>query len=87
MTEERQILNFVSKNLEKYYNLFSMTELVNALEKSHDTTQGPDQIHYQILKNLPPADLNCMLNIFNEILERWQLPSIMERGHYDPQAW
>ena len=74
MTEERQILNFLSKNLEKYNSLFSMTELVNALEKSHDTTQGPDQIHYQILKNLPPTALNCMLNIFNEIWKGGNFP-------------
>ena len=51
-----------------------MTELVNALEKSHDTTQGPDQIHYQILKNLPPTALNCMLNIFNEIWKGGNFP-------------
>ena len=41
-------------------------ELRDALRRSHDTSAGPDEIHYQLLKHLPDASL-LLLNIFNKI--------------------
>ena len=60
--------NFSSENAEVYNSPFSLEELQDALRKAHDTSAGPDEIHYQLLKHLPDASLLFLLNIFNEIL-------------------
>ena len=59
--------NFMSLNHEKYNLLFTSSELLDALHKSHDTATGPDDIHYQILKHLPNRTLETLLNILNDI--------------------
>ena len=46
---------------------FSMEELQDALRRAHDTSAGPDEIHYQLLKHLPDASLLLLLNILNKI--------------------
>ena len=67
MEKERENLNFQSQNSEKYNLPFKLSELKNSLDKSHDTTAGPDDIHYQILKHIPSDALETLLNIMNEI--------------------
>ena len=67
MEKERENLNFQSRNNEKYNLPFKLSELKNPLDKSNDTTAGPDDIHYQILKHLPSDALETLLNIINEI--------------------
>ena len=47
-------LNFKSSNTEEYNNPFNLVELKEAINKSHDTATGPDEVHYQMLKHLPP---------------------------------
>ena len=44
-----------------------MEELRDALRRAHDTSAGPDKIHYQLLKHLPDASLLLLLTIFNNI--------------------
>jgi len=44
--------------LETYNNPFSLDELRDAISKSHDSAVGPDDIHYQMLKHLPPNAVN-----------------------------
>ena len=39
----------------------------DALQKAHNTSVGPDNIHYQFLKHLPHTSLNLLLDIFNNI--------------------
>ena len=64
---EKEHLNFMSLNHEKYNVPFTASELLDALHKSHDTATGPDDIHYQILKHLPDNALKTLLNILNDI--------------------
>ena len=59
---ENNPLNFKSNNTETYNKPFSMSELTAALSKSHDTAAGPDDIHYQMLKQLPAAALDTLLS-------------------------
>ena len=61
---EKQTIKFSSDNAEVYNKPFSMEELRDALRRAHDTSAGPDEIHYQILKHLPDASLLLHLNIF-----------------------
>ena len=72
--KERENLNFQSQNNEKYNLPFKLSELKNSLDKSHDTTAGPDDIHYQILKHLPSDALETLLNIMNEIWRTGKFP-------------
>ena len=46
-------LNFKSQNNEIYNKDFNLEELVEAIQLSHDSATGPDEIHYQMLKHLP----------------------------------
>ena len=60
---EKIKLNFKSLNNEEYNNPFNLDELKDAISKSHDTATGPDEIHYQMLKNLPPKSLQTLSDI------------------------
>ena len=42
---EKEHLNFDTDNSENYNVQFTITELCDALKKSHDTATGPDEIH------------------------------------------
>ena len=43
-----------------------MTDLKRSLEKSNNSSSGPDQIHYEILRHLPIETLHILLDIINE---------------------
>ena len=64
---EQNSINFKSSNLEPYNVLFSMRELNDALRSAHDSSPGPDNIHYQFLKHLPDNSLMLLLDIINQI--------------------
>ena len=49
---EKQNLNFSSENVEVHNRPFSMEELQDDLRSAHDTSAGPDEIHYQLLKHI-----------------------------------
>ena len=46
--QEKQKLKFTSDNTESYKSKFSLKELTDALSKAHDSSSGPDDIHYQL---------------------------------------
>jgi len=64
---ENQHLKFKSNNLETYNKPFSLDELWDAISKSHSSAVGPDDIHYQMLKHLPPNAVNILLQALNNI--------------------
>ena len=64
---ENHHLRFKSNNLETYNNPFSRDELRDAISKSHDSAVGPDDIHYEMLKHLPPNAVNTLLETLNNI--------------------
>ena len=68
---EKHNINFSSENAEVYNRSFSLEELQDALRRAHDTSAGPDEIHYQ----LPDASLLLLLNIFNKIWISGDFPS------------
>ena len=72
--QERHPLILQSDYTEPYNQPFSIDELRTALGKAHDTDPGPDQIYYQILKHLPEASLQCLLEVFNNIWETGEFP-------------
>jgi len=40
---------------------------LDAISKSHDSAVGRDDIHYQMLKHLPPNAVNTLLETLNNI--------------------
>ena len=51
-TEQEKVinkLNFKSQNNKIYNKDFNLDELVEAIQLSHDSATGPDEIHYQML--------------------------------------
>ena len=74
-TEHEKVkLNFKSQNNEIYNKDFNLDELVEAIQLSHDSAMGPDEIHYQMLKHLQENSLETLLNIFNYIWTTGKFP-------------
>ena len=65
--QEKQKLKFTSDNTESYISNFSLTELTDALSKGHDSSPGPDDLHYHLFKHLPSSSLSILLKIYNSI--------------------
>ena len=64
--KEKQHINFkTNKNL-RYNKKFTMRDLKRSLKKSNNSSQGPDEIHYEILRHLPIETLHILLDIINE---------------------
>ena len=47
---------------------------------------SPDQIHYQILKHLPEASLQCILKVLNKIWETGEFPPSLGEATIIPIA-
>ena len=74
-TEQEKVkLNFKSQNNELYNKDFNLDELVEAIQLSHDSATGPDEIHYQMLKHLSDTSLETLLNILNCIWTTGKFP-------------
>ena len=65
--KERAQIDFDIDELLVYNELFTLHELKQALQKSHDTSPGSDTVHYQPLKHLPEQSLLLLLFVFNTI--------------------
>ena len=71
-------LNFKTSNTEEYNTPINLVELKEAINKAHDTATGPDEVHYQMLKHLPPKSLQALLDIFNDVWETGTFPESWE---------
>ena len=49
-------------------------ELKSSLNRAHDTAEGPDKIHYQLLKHLPAESMSLLLDIYNHIWQTGDFP-------------
>ena len=79
-TEQEKVkLNFKSQNNEICNKDFNLDELVEAIQLSHDSATGPDEIHYKMLKHLPETILNILNYIWTtgEFPDDWQYVTII----------
>ena len=67
-------LNFKLQNNGIYNTDFNLDELAEAIQLSHDSAMGPDEIYYQMLKHLLEKSLKTLLNIFNYIWTSGKFP-------------
>ena len=81
---EKTKLNFKSNNLEDYNQPFSLSELTDCIMKSHNTAVGPDEIHYEFLKQLPSCSLYFLLLAFNEVWVSGEFPSSLKQANIIP---
>ena len=72
--EERTPINFDNNNDHPYNAPFSLDELETALNNSNNSSAGPDEIPYGILKQLPETGKECLLKVMNHIWETGDFP-------------
>ena len=82
--QEKYKINFDSNNLEPYNEIFSLGELEDALEKSHNSAVGPDEIHYNFIKQLPPESLHLLLKMYNKIWTNREFPEAWKQATIIP---
>ena len=70
-------VNFYSTEHFSYNDSFTMPELKSALGTLRSVAEGPDTVHNEMLRHLPPPALSALLILFN---------SLWERGIY-PDEW
>jgi potassium voltage-gated channel Eag-related subfamily H protein 8 len=73
--EECRYLNFTMRVAEPYNSPFSIDEFLSALKRTRDTSPGPDAIHNQMLRQLPPSALSFILIMYNRIWIEGSFPS------------
>ena len=56
-------------NRENYNKPFTKEELTRAIHATENSAPGPDKIHSEMLKHLPPEGLDSLLVMYNKI---WQ---------------
>lgn len=82
---EKKEINFHSDNSETYNQPFTLTELQNAFKKTtHNTAVGPDEIHYEFLKQLPRGPKKYLLKIYNDIWTTGKIPNIWKQATIIP---
>ena len=73
----RLLLSFSVRWTALYNQPFTLVELSAALSRCSSTSAGPDEVHYDMLKHLPPACLSTLLVLYNAI---WL-------GNVFPSSW
>ena len=61
-----------------------MTELKTAIEKSHNSAVGPDEVHYSFLKQIPQKSLELLLETYNNIWTGKQFPKSWKQATIIP---
>ena len=64
--KEKHKINFKTNRNFRYDKKFTMRDLKRSLKKSNNSSPGPDQILYEILRHLPIETLHILLDIMNE---------------------
>ena len=75
-------INFTSQNTESYNKPLTVEELEVALGKSKDSTTGPDDTHYQLLKHFPSSCKGTLMELFNDMWEKGSFPPSWKETTY-----
>ena len=72
--EEQTPIDFSTNNYHKYNKKFKLRDLKRSIKRAKNSAAGPDQVHYEILKNLPNETLQILLDLVNEYWESHSFP-------------
>ena len=61
-----------------------MTELKTAIEKSHNSAVGPDEVHYSFLKQIPQKSKELLFKIYNNIWTGKRFPKSWKQATIIP---
>ncbi|GFY20870.1 putative RNA-directed DNA polymerase from transposon X-element [Trichonephila clavipes] len=82
--EERVKLNFSSLHEEGYNSPLTLFKLRAALHRSGNTVEGPDGLHYIMLRHLSESSILSLLSLFNRIWETQVFPTQWCHAHVLP---
>ena len=77
-------LNFSTNSRLGYNEAITRKEMDTALDSRKDTSPGPDDVHYSMLKNLPESGKQFLLEFLNKIFDRGKLPKNWKRAYVIP---
>ena len=80
---ELQDIDFSSTNEEDYNCSITSDELEAALKSTGDTSPGPDQIPYVLLRMMNVEQRKVLLDFYNQVWSSDYVPKIMEAGNFD----
>ena len=78
--EENNNLDFTTLKTEPYNLPFTMKELTSALSNCKDTSPGPDDIPYAMIKQSSHETKVFLLSIINRIWKESNFPTVWEAG-------
>ena len=78
--KEKRLINFKTNKKLRYNKKFTMRDLKRSLKKSNNSSPGPDQIHYEILRHLPIETLHILLDIINETWKNDTFPESLKEA-------
>ena len=84
--EEDRDIDFSSVHRESYNIPFSMREFESALSKCNDSSPGPDDIPYAMIRNAPEQTKLFILSIINRIYREHSFPKVWELAKFLPFA-
>ncbi|WP_135568158.1 reverse transcriptase domain-containing protein, partial [Solemya elarraichensis gill symbiont] len=84
LLSEQHPIDFSSDHTEDYNMPFTYEEFTICLNKSKDTSPGPDNIPYSFLHHLPKQCQLILLDIYNSIWSSGHIPSLWRTAHVIP---
>ena len=73
--QEQQPIDFSTDVQEVYNDPFTLQELTSSLSKCKSTAEGPDHIHYEMIKHLSLECKKFLLKLFNRIWSECEFPN------------
>lgn len=71
---ERSPVNFYTSEQHSYNEVFTMAELRSAISSLRSVSEGPDEVHNDMLRHLPHCAVETLLTMFNAIWTRGEFP-------------
>ena len=72
--EELKTIHVNHSNRQNYNKPFTKEELTRAIHVTENSALGPENIHNEILKHLPPERLDSILIMYNKIWQQGYFP-------------